>query len=61
MSRDMNEIMLEAAAIEHMKSLQGTDDPQIARERAYYAICSLLEGLGYEKVVKEWDKVYREF
>jgi hypothetical protein len=43
--------------IKRLKELQKKEDIEAAHIEADEILCSLLEKLGYEKVVEEWKKV----
>jgi hypothetical protein len=51
------EDMTRERALAELKGFQGDGDIEIAHSRADDVLCKLLTALGYEDVVREYDKV----
>ena len=45
--------------IARLKELQQSDDTEAAHVEADWIICNLLDDLGYENIVKEYDAIMK--
>lgn len=51
--------MTKEQTLEALKQLLNESDLEKAHEQADDALCGFLIGLGYEDVVKEWEKIQK--
>lgn len=43
--------------VARLKELQGSNDPECAHASADGILCEILEALGYDEIVNEYDKI----